>query len=155
MPSQEELVVYRSAMRIPYRWAAGMTATRFYREIAENGKLFGTRCPACARVLVPARKSCSRCFRDTTEWVEVSRQGTVKTFTIVHYTSPVQPSPPPIIYILVQLDGADTAFIHRLASVATETIKIGMRVEAVLAENPKGQILDIEHFRPLTADKEA
>jgi uncharacterized protein len=149
MASEEELIVYRSSMRMPYRWAAGMTATRFYREIAQNRKIYGTRCPSCSRVLVPARKMCSRCFRDTDEWVEVGPGGTVETFTVVRYSTPsIQPATPPIIYAMVRLDGADTAFIHLLSEIDPDAVKTGMRVRAVFKPEPSGQILDIQYFKP-------
>jgi uncharacterized protein len=150
MASEEELIVYRSSMRMPYRWAAGMTATRFYREIAQNRKIFGTRCPSCSRVLVPARKMCSRCFRDTDEWVEVGPAGTVETFTVVRYsTRSIQPATPPIIYAMVRLDGADTAFIHMLGEIDPDAAKTGMRVRAIFKPEPSGQILDIQYFKPV------
>jgi uncharacterized protein len=149
MATEEELVIYRGSMRIPYRWAAGLTATRFYREIAESKKIFGTRCAKCSRVLVPARKSCSRCFADTEEWVEVGPAGTIETFTVVRYEVPSQSRlPQPAVMALIRLDGADTAFIHRIGEVDAERVKTGMRVTAVFASQPAGQILDIEYFKP-------
>lgn len=147
---QEELIIYRRAMRIPYRWAAGLTATRFYREIADSKKIFGTRCPKCARVLVPARKNCSRCFQDTEEWVEVGPAGVVTSFTVVHYEIAEIGAPPPYLFALIKLDGADTAFMHRLGGVEAGSVKTGMRVTAVFKEQPGGTILDIDHFKPLS-----
>ena len=145
----EELIVQQTALSIPYAWAAGDHATRFYREIAENRKIFGARCPECRRVLAPARKACSRCFADTTEWVEVGPGGVVKSFTVVHYAEPlIQPWSPPFAFGLIQLDGADTAFIHLIAGVELQHLKTKMRVEAVFAEEPKGNILDINYFKP-------
>jgi hypothetical protein len=146
----EEILVHQSALSIPYSWAAGRHATRFYQEIAENRKLFGTRCSQCGRVLFPARKACSRCFADTNEWVEVGPGGVVKSFTIVHYAEPtIQPMPPPFAYALIQLDGADTAFIHLLGEVDPQQTQTGVRVEAVFAEEPRGNILDIKYFKPV------
>jgi uncharacterized OB-fold protein len=149
MASEEELIIYRRSMRIPYRWAAGMTATRFYQEIAQGQKIFGTRCPKCARVLMPARQSCSQCFQETNEWVEVGPTGVVKTFTVAHYQVAAQQFKSPIIYALIQLDGADTAFIHHLRDVDAKDVKTGMRVTAVFAEKASGNILDIEYFKPI------
>lgn len=147
----EEIIVHQTALSIPYSWAAGRHATRFYREIAERRKLFGTRCPRCQRVLFPARKACSRCFTETTDWVEVGPAGTVTSFTIVHYAEPqIQPLPPPLVYGLIQLDGADTAFVHLIHEVDVAQVKTGMRVEAVFAESPQGNILDIKFFKPIT-----
>jgi hypothetical protein len=146
-----DVIVHETALSIPYAWAAGRHATRFYQEIAERRKLFGTRCPQCQRVLFPARKACSRCFANTTEWVEVGPAGTVTSFTVVHYAEPrVQPLSPPFAYALIQLDGADTAFIHLLSDVDVKDVKTGMRVEAVFAEQPQGNILDVKFFKPAT-----
>jgi uncharacterized OB-fold protein len=149
MESGEELIIYRRSMRIPYRWAAGLTAARFYREIAQEKKIFGTRCPSCRRVLIPARQNCSRCFAQIDEWVEVARTGTVESFTITHYQVPHLNVAPPIIYALIKLDGADTSFIHRLSGVEHAQVKMGMRVEAVFAAQPSGNILDIDYFKPV------
>lgn len=144
---EEELVVYKSSLRIPYRWAAGLTASQFYRRIAQEQKLYGTFCSKTKRVLFPPRKSNSE---GNEEWVEVGPAGTVKTFTVVRYPVPsLATTTPPIIYALIQLDGADTAFIHQLSEIEVENVKTGMRVTAVFAEKPSGSILDIQYFKPL------
>ncbi len=149
----EEVIIQHTALRIPYSWAAGAHATRFYREIAEHRRIMGTRCPRCGRVLVPARKSCSRCFQDTTEWVEVGPIGVVTSFTIVHYSEPqIQPMKPPFAIALIRLDGADTALLHLLGEVELSKIRTGMRVEPVFADEPKGHILDIRYFKPVSID---
>jgi hypothetical protein len=50
---------------------------------------------------------------------------------------------------LIQLDGADDLLVHRIGE--TDSVSIGDRVEAVLAEaaERKGSILDVRHFRPV------
>jgi uncharacterized protein len=100
---------------------------------------------------MPARQSCSRCFKDASEWVEVGPAGTVETFTITRYKVPHLPDTvePPTIFALIKLDGADTAFIHRLREIAHDQVKTGLRVQAVFAEVPQGNILDIDYFKPL------
>jgi hypothetical protein len=60
-----------------------------------------------------------------------------------------QPVEPPIIYGVVQLDGADTGFVHMLGEVDPEQLRIGMRVQAVFKDERSGGILDIRYFRPL------
>ena len=49
---------------------------------------------------------------------------------------------------LIRLDGADTALVHRV-KVNRATLRVGLRVMAVFAENRSGSILDIVHFRHL------
>jgi hypothetical protein len=81
--------------------------------------------------------------------VEVSDRGTVLTYTVVNEANISQPVEPPLIYGIIQLDGADNGFVHMLGGVEAEQLRIGMRVQAVFKEQRKGSILDIRHFKPL------
>ena len=54
-----------------------------------------------------------------------------------------------VVYALINLDGANTGFLHLLGDVDPDSVKEGMRVEAVFAEERKGSPLDIAYFRPL------
>jgi uncharacterized OB-fold protein len=47
------------------------------------------------------------------------------------------------------MDGADTGLVHLIDEVEPERVKVGMRVEAVLAEEREGTIMDIKYFRPI------
>jgi uncharacterized OB-fold protein len=98
---------------------------------------------------------CERCFSSIDEWVEVGHQGTLEAFTICYVPFQGLP-PPPIATIMVKLDGADGCLMHVLSGVdlsdvdkANELVKIGMRVEAVWRDERKGEIGDIEYFRPV------
>jgi uncharacterized OB-fold protein len=81
--------------------------------------------------------------------VEVSNKGTLLTYTVVHESNPCQPVEPPLVYGVIQLDGADNGFVHMLGGVETEQLQIGMRVQAVFKEERTGSILDIKYFKPL------
>lgn len=133
------------------RYYAGKIGSRFYRELRDNGKIFGTRCPGCNRVYWPPRQTCGPCFRDMTEndMLEIGPRGTVVSFTRVEYDSPVMPRKAPFYYAVITLDGADTGITHFLDEVGPADVACGMRVEPVFAEERKGTILDIAHFRPV------
>jgi hypothetical protein len=83
------------------------------------------------------------------ELVEVSHRGTLLTYTVCQQESRVQPVETPIIYGIIQLDGADTGFVHMLGEVEPEQLRIGMRVQAVFKEKREASILDIKYFKPL------
>ncbi|MBC7106008.1 MAG: hypothetical protein H5T97_08710, partial [Firmicutes bacterium] len=53
--------ILKDTIALPYQWALGPVNTRFFQEFKER-RIFGTRCPKCGRVLVPARAFCARCF---------------------------------------------------------------------------------------------
>jgi uncharacterized OB-fold protein len=146
-----EELVYQGRIKVPYTWSVGEVGSRFFIELRDNQKIFGKRCPACQKVLVPARKICGTCSKQTEEWVEVGNQGTLQTFTVVRYRSDVQPLKPPFGYGVIKLDGADTGMAHLLYGSDPANWKIGMKVKAVFKDKRTGNILDIAYFQPLTS----
>ncbi|MBM4463587.1 MAG: Zn-ribbon domain-containing OB-fold protein [Chloroflexi bacterium] len=144
-----DVFVYEGFIRIPNTYSAGAVGSRFLIEIRDNKKFLGTRCPTCNHVYVPARSICKYCFGQLSEWVEVSDKGTLLTYTVDCQSNAMQPVEPPIIYGIVQLDGADTGLLHLLGEVDLEQLKVGMRLQAVFKEKRAGSILDIKYFKPV------
>jgi len=155
MTQEEEIVIMPGAWNLPFRHTAGRFASRFFRELRDNKKIYGVRCPKCRRVLLPPRPMCERCFAPIDEWVEVGHQGTVEAYTVLCVPFMGLP-PPPLGMAVVKLDGADTGLNHILGGIefsdpdkSGEAVKIGMRVEAVWKEQRHGEILDIQYFKPV------
>ena len=140
---------YHGQIYIPNTYSAGAVGSRFLIEIRDKKRIMGTRCPTCNRVYVPARAICKDCFGLLDEWVEVSNKGTVLTYTVCNQPNLVQPVETPLIYGIIQLDGADTGFVHMLGEVDPEQLRIGTRVQAVFKEQREASILDIKYFKPL------
>ncbi len=143
--------VYHGQIYIPNTYSAGAVGSRFLIELRDNKKIMGTRCPTCNLVYVPARSVCRDCFGELSEWVEVSHKGTLLTYTVACESNPIQPVSTPIVYGIVQLDGADTGFVHMLGEVDPEKLKVGTKVKAVFKSKKErqGSILDIKYFKPL------
>lgn len=147
---QEEIMALNGQIKVPYQWTVGVTGSRFFTELRDNQKIWGTKCPKCQKTFVPPRKTCPKCFAPIGEWVELSPKGTVTTFTIVRYTEPgLHPMEAPFAYGIIQLDGADTGLLHLLGEVDLASIRSGMRVEAVFRTEREGNLLDIKYFRPI------
>ncbi|MBM4447135.1 MAG: Zn-ribbon domain-containing OB-fold protein [Chloroflexi bacterium] len=136
---------------VPYFNYYGALASEFYRQLRDNKKIMGVKCPTCQKVYVPPRSVCAVCFSNLSELVEVLPRGTVQTYTVIQYTySPsYQPTDVPYACGIIQLDGADTGMCHLLGETALDKITIGMRVEAVFKDKCEGNILDIKYFKPL------
>lgn len=135
-------MIDEGAIRIPFRYAAGRTGSRFLVALRDDMRILGARCVSCARVAVPLREFCPMCGGDGFTDVEVGPGG-----TIVAWTATADPGR----YALVRLDGADTAFLHRLLA-APAACCIGQRVRARFASSRHASILDIEGFEPVTGE---
>jgi uncharacterized OB-fold protein len=151
---QEKPLTVEARWDIPYRHTAGLAASRFFRELRDNKRIMGLRCPSCQRVLVPPRGFCERCFVPIEEWVEVKDTGILTSFTITYAQFTSLPDPPYCV-ALIKLDGADTGLMHYVGGVdlheleeAKKAITVGMRVQAVWRDEREGKITDIEYFRP-------
>lgn len=145
-----DVFIYHGKIFIPNTYTAGAVGTRFLIELRENKRIMGTKCPTCDKVYVPARSVCKYCFAQLDQWVEVSDTGTLQTYTVAGQSNGVQPVAPPIIYGIIQLDGASTSIVHMLSEVDFEKLVIGMRVKAVFSQKRVGSILDIKYFKPLS-----
>ena len=151
----EESRVIEGYVSLPYRWAMGVTSTRFFEELKAK-KIMGSKCPECDRVLIPARSFCSHCFVRIDEWVEVSQEGTLRTWCGINFSYEGQPKEPPYIIGIIDLNGADVGLPHFVGGVdldsfeeAAKKVRIGGKVKAVWKENRTGEILDIDYFQPI------
>jgi uncharacterized OB-fold protein len=148
-----EPIVEHQDLKVPYRYSMGATTSKFFIEIRDQKKILGIRCPKCKMVFVPPRSTCGRCFSPLDKWVKVSDHGTLQTYTIVHYPTPVHPAPTPLIYGIIKLDGADTGLAHLINEADYEKLRVGMRVRAVFREERVGNMLDILYFKPVEIAK--
>jgi uncharacterized OB-fold protein len=146
--SDVDLITIPGHWSFDFTYYAGEAASRFFKELAQNRRIMGTRCPRCKRVLVPARGFCDACMEPTTEWIEVGPEGTLETFTIIATAFPGLPKPP-LVMAYVTLDGADTAlinFVHGIdlgdIDAAAQKLNQLPRVVAQFIDEPKGRITD-------------
>ena len=141
---------------IPYRFAAGKYMSKFLIELRDNGRFFGIKCPKCGRVQMPPRVVCAVCHVKNGEWVELSQDGTLIGFSIVHLplTDPTTGNPhkTPYTYGTVRLDGCDSGIDHFIdVEPSIESVWVGMRLRVVLRpkEDRTGDLNDILHFTPI------
>lgn len=137
---------------VPYSWSAGKYASIFYNNLTNKKEIWGTRCPQCNKVFVPPKSTCTFCFVKVEDWIQLSRLGSLTSFTVVRYTEDeIQPVKAPFALGLIKLDCADTNLLHLIGEVEFKDIYNGMRVEAIFSEEPQGNLLDIKYFRPVPA----
>jgi uncharacterized OB-fold protein len=135
-------------MEFPYRHSTGETIGRFLAGLKEQKKIWGQRV-AGQGVVVPPLGYSEIDGTAGLEWVEVRDTGTVTACAIVH--RPIRglhPSDSPFAFVLVRLDGADTALPH-VVKERVERLRVGARVQAVWKGDGErvGSLRDIECFR--------
>ncbi len=129
-------MILEGSVRLPFRYAAGASASAFLTALRDEGRILGCRCTSCRIVLCPPRSHCPRCAQRTDEIVEVGPAGTLVSWTEL---------PGRGTYGLVRPDGADTALAHRLLG-APADLRAGTRVHARFATERSGSIADLAGF---------
>ncbi|MFH1240810.1 MAG: Zn-ribbon domain-containing OB-fold protein [Pseudomonadota bacterium] len=133
-------------MDVFYKYSYGQQS-RFFRELRENKKLYGAKCPECQKVYCPPRAHCSQCY-EPTEWVPLKGTGVIKACTVQYFTTSAFIKKLPFICAYVQLDGTDFIMMTNMEVEDVSKIKVGTRVEAVFREERHGTITDV-YFRPI------
>ena len=130
------------------RYTYGLAGEKFFRAIKDEAKFLGTHCPKCNRTYVPATLFCERCLHELDEWIDVGTMGVVHTFTLLFENYDGSPRDEPELVAFIKI--GEGGLVHRLGNVDPESVKIGMKVEAVFkdVEDREGSILDVVYFKP-------
>jgi len=146
-----QLKAWEGEFPVRYLYTYGVAGERFFREIKENGKIWGVRCFQCQITWVPPSLYCERCFERLGQWLEVGHRGEIHTYTFCYREADKSPKNSPTILAVIKISGAEGGLIHRIGEVDLRDVHIGLKVEAVFKPQAqrKGSILDILHFRPL------
>ena len=142
---KQDVVKAYYRMEAEFNWSYGKIS-RFFQELIENKRIMGTKCPSCGVVFCPPTSDCPKCWVPT-EWVEVGPKGTLLHFTVIHQSNLWSKRKAPYTLGLIKLDGADTGLMHFVDEIDIAKLKDEPRVEAVFADERKGYVTDIEHFR--------
>lgn len=136
---------------LKYAWDTGIGYGRYFAEL-KKGKIVGTKCNKCRRLLLPARVFCEWCFRTVDEWVYLKDTGSINTFSIAYTGTMAERLKEPQIPALIEIDGSGgVAIMHLIGEVDPWKVKIGMRVKAVWKpeRQREGAITDIKYWKPI------
>ena len=100
------------------------------------------------RTLVPPVEYDPVTAEEIRDLTEVAPTGTVTTWAWNHAPRPGQPLATPFAWVLVRLDGADTALLHALDAPGPDAVRTGTRVRVRWAAERTGAITDIACFEP-------
>lgn len=137
--------------KFEYAYDCGIGYGRYFAEL-KKGRIVGTKCKRCGRILLPARYFCEWCWRPTDEWVYLEDTGTVNTFSICYTDWLARRIKEPELPAMIEIDGSGgVAIMSKLGEVDPKDIRIGMRVKAVWKPEGEriGAITDIKYWEPL------
>ncbi|WP_338674801.1 OB-fold domain-containing protein [Streptomyces sp. SCSIO 30461] len=140
-------------VEFPFTRSLGPVQSAFLTGLRERAVL-GVRTTA-GRVLVPPVEYDPETARELREMVEVASTGTVTTWAWNPAPRRGQPLGTPFAWVLVRLDGADTALLHVLDTPGPDTVHTGMRVRIRWASERGGAITDIACFEPCESGQPA
>jgi uncharacterized OB-fold protein len=89
------------------------------------------------------------------EWVELSQNGEIVTWTWAGLPFLGMPVQPPFVAALIRLNGTDCDLLHLIGGIDVSSpdkvnaaIRRGTSVKAVWADERRGHMLDIRYFEP-------
>ena len=105
----------------------------------EKGKVMYTRCKDCGLVFFPPRADCYQCLTSNMEWLEVSGNGKLISYSKLEY-APVGFGDD-LPYSIALLDYGDYKVFGRIASdIPDEKIQVGMEMKTEVNNLPNGQL---------------
>ncbi|MFE9257736.1 Zn-ribbon domain-containing OB-fold protein [Streptomyces sp. NPDC006879] len=145
-PSSPEVLRAPLVVEYPFTRSLGPVQSAFLTGLRERTVL-GVR-TTDERVLVPPVEYDPVTAAELRDLVEVAATGTVTTWAWNPRPRPHQPLSTPFAWVLVRLDGADTALLHVLDAPGPQSVSSGMRVRIRWAPHRSGAITDIACFEP-------
>ncbi|MFE7327403.1 Zn-ribbon domain-containing OB-fold protein [Streptomyces sp. NPDC057565] len=133
-------------VEFPFTRSLGPVQSAFLTGLRERTVL-GVR-TADGRVLVPPVEYDPVTAEEIRELTEVAATGTVTTWAWNPAPRRDQPLATPFAWVLVKLDGADTALVHVLDAPGPGAVHTGMRVRIRWSPERTGAITDIACFEP-------
>lgn len=140
-------------VEFPFTRSLGPVQSAFLTGLRERVVLGVTT--SDGRVMVPPVEYDPVTADEIRDLVEVSATGTVTTWAWNGEPRPQQPLATPFAWVLVRLDGADTAILHALDAPDPESVATGMRVRIRWAADRVGAITDIACFEPADGPADA
>ncbi len=140
-------------VEFPFTRSLGPVQSAFLTGLRE-GVVLGVRTSG-GQVMVPPVEYDPLTAEELRELVEVAPTGTVTTWAWNGEPRPRQPLGTPFAWVLVRLDGADTALLHALDVPGPDAVRTGMRVRVRWAAERTGVITDIACFEPYEGKGEA
>jgi uncharacterized OB-fold protein len=113
---------------------------RFWEGLKE-GKIYATKCCSCGKLYFPPVADCGRCYSPSMEWIQLSGEGELETFTHVN----VKPASFQDEAIAKLKEGVRV--LARMTGIEEKSVKVGLKVKLFAKITPDGRAM--YEFKPI------
>jgi uncharacterized OB-fold protein len=104
----------------------------------KQGKILATKCRKCGKLYFPPVADCANCFASDIEWIELSSEATIETFThVVVRPTTFQQEKPYTVAIGRLKEGVRV--LAWLTGFKLSEVKVGMKAKLVAKLTPDGR----------------
>lgn len=124
-----------------------ISKTLKFWEGLKEGKVYATRCTSCRKLYFPPNTDCPACLTAQVEWVELSKEAEIQTFThvVIRPTTFLQNKPYTVAIGKLEEGVKVLAWI---TGFKLSEIKVGMKVNLNAKATPEGSLT--YEFTPVT-----
>jgi len=77
------LPLWKDVRTLPIKYTIAISKIREFFDGLEEGRILATRCKHCGKLYFPPQADCPNCRKDDMEWVELSGEAELETYTII------------------------------------------------------------------------
>jgi hypothetical protein len=112
---------------------------KFFEGLAE-GKVLATRCRSCGTLYFPPQVDCPKCRKSDVEWVELSKEGELLTYTVI-YTKPTSFAHYPDYTVGIARLPEGVNVLAWVRETDPKKLRVGMKVRLeVVKREPEGYL---------------
>jgi uncharacterized OB-fold protein len=116
-----------------------ISKTLKFWEGLKQGKIYATKCKSCGKVFFPPNADCAECLSGELEWVELSKDAEIETFThVVVRPTTFQQNRPYTVAIGKLKEGIKV--LAWLTGFKLSEIKVGMKAKLAAKVTPEGDL---------------
>jgi len=104
---------------------------QFYSFLSQN-KLMAGKCLKCGKIHLPPRPLCDNCYSTQFEWIQISNEGKLLTYTVIHIAPTQFQELAPYPIGIIQLTD-DLKIPGIIQNVPLEQLKIGMTLKVAFS----------------------
>jgi len=127
----------KSARTLPLTYEIPISKTNTFWEGLKENKIFTTRCKKCGELYFPPSSDCPNCLSADMDWVEISGEAELETFTQIVVRPATFAKYEPYIVAIGRLKEGVRALAW-LTGIKREDIRVGMKIKLVGKVGPEG-----------------